>query len=773
VQVEEKATRLRTQVGNSYRELLGTADTIVGMRRDNETVQDLLGQMGGRCGRAVVHGKAHGLAEFVAKDERHGAAESAKLKLLDSCLQVGGRILKGSGGLPEGTGRGDRLVLATKVWVISRLLLKSLGEDNPSLGSRKSVQLAAKMMTSLRQRILRGIKKVLERTDEDVDREDILKALCAYSLATSSGAADVLRHFLSVREEAMGVAFELEEGERERTTDDVFKSLRLYTRTILDVQALVPAKLSPALLGLKSQPLLEDATLKRLEGLRLDIYERWCGDDISHFTPFIRHDNLDGKQAKDRLSVWTKSGAEVLLDGLKKTLAQMADFKSIVELRTGVLQLWIRDGGRAKGFDPLEMQDDLRSAINARLLAVLVSKVGKLRLVGSEVKATLESWEKGIADKHVGLWDEDGYDTAFAQGATPFIEEVISRLYGRNDAVSRALNGYKSWFHVIDDVKDVVAELQKQRWDNDYDEIEDEETIEARQQLLSKDDPKMLQNRLDSALDKSFRELQEHLEKLWEERKDKPASSAIAMYYLRVLRDIRTQLPERKSVEGFGLKMVPELQEQVVLQVSQTPLQHFADNSLSQRRAVTRPLWDGEPPLPSQPSPGVFQFLRDLSLSMSDAGMDLWTPAAAAVMKKRLSEQLCEKWSDALKAAVADESGGDSKKVVPNPKKTEKQADGGDDSATANAQDDEGSGEEEKNDEESNKEDLYIQWAFDIGLLRECVASSSTVSCEDLDKLSAEVYKHAPSIDDAARKRIDDASKNFWQRTSLLFGLLA
>lgn len=58
VQIEEKAARLRTQVGGSYRELLGTADTIVQMRGDNSRVQDLLGNMGARCGRTVVSSKA-------------------------------------------------------------------------------------------------------------------------------------------------------------------------------------------------------------------------------------------------------------------------------------------------------------------------------------------------------------------------------------------------------------------------------------------------------------------------------------------------------------------------------------------------------------------------------------------------------------------------------------------------------------------------------------------------------------------------------------------
>ncbi|KAL3953678.1 hypothetical protein ACCO45_011634 [Purpureocillium lilacinum] len=509
VQIEEKSSRLRTQVGGSYRELLGTADTIVQMHGDNDRVQELLGKMGGRCGRTVVAAKATGLSKFVANERNEDMSRAARLKLLSACGLLVGRILKGQAGLDEHAKRGDRLLLAAKVWVLIRLLLKGFEEEteDASAGPKLDLGGAIKSRDSLRRRLNNAIKKVLENASDDAEREDILKALCAHCLVASSGASDALRYFLSVRAEAMALAFDVEEDERATTTEDVVHSLRLYTKTLLDVQALVPAKLSPVLASLKSRPLLADPALKRLEGLRLDLYQRWCSEEIQYFTPFVRHDDLDGKLARERLTSWATKGGQVLLDGLKKTLEHMADFKSIMELRTEVLRLWIRDGGRARGFDPSEMQDDLRDAINSRMLAVLENKVTKLRLVGSEVRATLEGWREGVTDKQQGLWDESGYDEALATGAASFVQEVTSRLYGRNDAVSKAAHSYSSWYHVIDDVEGVVELLRKQRWDNDYDEIEDEETIEARQQALSKDDPRQLQEKLDATLDKSFQEL--------------------------------------------------------------------------------------------------------------------------------------------------------------------------------------------------------------------------------------------------------------------------
>lgn len=763
VQIEEKSNRLRTQVGSSYRELLGTADTIVQMRGDNDRVQDLLGKVGGRCGRTIVISKATGLASFVTRTRNMDAGKAARLRLLDGCGLMVGRILKGQGGLDEGVKRGGRLVLATKVWVLSRLLIKSFEEEAPDESVKHHVETGRKTQGILRRRLLSGIKKALEKADESTEKDDVLKALCAYSLVTSSGARDVLRHFLSVRGEAMALAFDLDEGERATTTEDVVRSLKLYTRTLLDVQALVPAKLSPGLAGLKSHPLLADTSLSQLEGLRLDVYERWCSEEIQDFTPFIRHDDLDGKQARDMLTGWAKKGGEVLLKGLKKTLEQMTDFKSIMELRTQVLQLWIRDGGRARGFDPLEMQDELRGSINARMLAVLETKVTKLRLVGSEVRATLEGWQEGVTDKYPGLWDDDGYDTALSNGAAPFVQEVVSRLYGRSDAVSKAVRSYSSWFHVIDDVKDVVERLRKQRWDNDYDEIEDEETIEARQQALSKDDPRKLQERLDTTLDKSFTELEGQLGKLWEAQAEGPTNGAIATYLIRILRDIRSQLPERSAIEDFGLAIVPSLHSRVAVHVATPAMDDFATTALSDRNVPGKPLWEGEPPLPNQPSPGIFQFLQNLSLSMTDVGVDLWTAAAVTVMKKHLCEQLGETWRKELSSLSTKEKTNEAK---------DGERSNGDDKELGQDQPRE-EGEQDTLPTAEQIRDLCVQWLFDVSFLQCCVGNISGTPSGELKSLEDEIHKHTGLDDETSRQRISKASQDYWQRTSLLFGQLA
>lgn len=752
VQIDEKAARLRTQVGNSYRELLGTADTIVQMRKDMSDAQNVLARMGGMCGRTAVESKVSGLSKFRGREDAEAElSQTARVRLLEACTLAIGRLLKGGK-----EGRGERLVLAAKALVLMRLLIASLG-DVGTLKSefRGSVESAKKNQRTLKNRLSRGVAKILDKIDGDVQQSDILQALCAYSLANSSGAKDVLRHFLSVRAEAVVLEFDLEEHERDKNTENVLRGLHLYTRTLLDVQALVPSKLSDALANLKKKPLLADESLKGLEGLRLDVYERWCGDDIQYFTPFIRHDDLDGKQANSMLKSWAKKGRETLLEGFNGTLSHLSEFKTIVDLRTHVLQQWIRDGGKARGFDPSEMLDGLRDAINTRLLAVLDTKVSKLRLVGSEVAATLATWRGEAIDAHGSLWDEEMLAMDVTVGATPIKHAVLSRLHGRNDTVSRAVSSYESWYHLIDDVEEIVQQLRRQRWDNDVDEVEDEDTIEARQELLSKEDPQKIHDRLNETLSQAYQGLEGQLGQLWQAHREDDNNGQIAMYLLRITRSIRSQLPKLDSVKSFGLESVSSMQETAAAHVVKQPIQEFSSTALTKKRVAGRVLWEGKPALPSQPSPGAFRLLRNLVTAMGDAGLDLWSHSAVAVLKKLFSSQLSNAWRDKLSETAG-------------PKKHQQDSTADINEDAANVENETKPEIEESEPEELNrKRDLLIQWLYDISLLQTALGGN-----QQLKELAQEVFTMT-GLTDEDEERIAKASREYWKRTTLLFGLLA
>ncbi|KAI2642582.1 hypothetical protein GGS21DRAFT_179567 [Xylaria nigripes] len=763
-QIDEKSARLRTQVGNSYRQLLGTADTIVQMRTDMLSAQEVLGHMGGQCGRTIVENKVMGLGRFRGNEDTEKIlGQAARVKLLRACGLAVSRLLKTSTNRDAETGRGDRLVLAAKVSVLSRLLISSFG-DLKTLDDevRTAIEGAKKSLDGLRRKLARAIEKMLQKTGEGSGTNDTLKTLSAYSVSSSSGTRDVLRRFLSLRAEAITYEFGFEEHEKYKSNGNVLNGLDLYTKTLVDVQALIPNKLPDALLELKRKPLLADESLRSLEGLRLDVFERWCGDDIRYFTPFIRHDDLNDQQAKEMLTDWEVKGRETVLRGLGNILEHISEFKSIIELRTSTLQQWIRNGGKVKGFNPSIMLDGLRKTFNGHLLRLIETKVTKLKLVGSEVATTLESWQSGVTDQQRGMWDDDMLEMDLSVSSAQITHDVVSRVYGRNDTVARAVTGFESWHHIIDNVGNLAEQLSGQRWDNDVDEIEDEEVIETRQDLLSKQDPQLLQTRLNETLTEAFKDLDEQLTALWQGRKDGLDNGHIAMYILRITRDIRSCLPKLEGVQSFGLGNIPSLHEKLATHVSITPLEEFAAAILTQERVVGRALWEGEPALPIQPSPSAFKLLQNITMSMGNAGVDLWTPAAVKTLKHIFSRQLAEVWrkglttsiSEVQKTTPADETSGDGK--------NETNAEKGDADET----------DSKPVRVSERSKDVFIQWLADVDLLQRYLDIGNV---DDSDKvmsgLASEISEKT-GLDDEAKHRLAKASDEYWKRTSLLFGLL-
>jgi hypothetical protein len=89
---------------------------------------------------------------------------------------------------------------------------------------------------------------------------------------------------------------------------------------------------------------------------------------------------------------------------------------------------------------------------------------------------------------------------------------------------------------------------------------------------------------------------------------------------------------------------------------------------------------------------------------------------------------------------------------------------------------DEATTTEEKTDGTSGddtKKDLFIQWTFDVLYLRSCTTSTASKDVSDsLLKAEDALWKQS-GLEKAARERMAKSAKDYWQRTNLLFGLLA
>lgn len=747
---------------------------ILQMRDDINVVEDKLGRVGKGCGRGAVSNMAAGLGKLQERGKGGMHWEelqwSARMKVLGMCSIVVGRLLKKivlSDAASKG-GRGKNLVLAAKVLVLSRLLEKSINDmvGKRSRDDKEQAEDLKRKLAISRKRLRRAIERTLETIGDD-NREDLVQALSAYSLATSSGAKDVLRRFLDIRGGALANSFDEEVNQRE--SPGYVRALDLYARTLLDVQVLVPRRLSEALVGLKTKHLLKDESLRELEGLRLDVCEKWFGDEILFFTPYIRHDDLDGHHAVSMLKAWAKQASEVMLQELVRTLNQITEFKAVVDLRTRILEIWIKEGGKARGFDPSILLDGLRKVVNDRLVQLLESRVGKLHLIATEIEGTLGSWREGVTDRQDSLWDDAMVEMEIHSGATLFKHNILARSHGRNDAVSRAYRGYQTWRHLVDEITVVIDQLKKQRWDDDLEDIEDDLTLESRNTLLSTDDSQMLHEHLDTSLGKAYRDLHEKISTLLNSYSESEQAGPISVYILRIIRDIRTELPKNASAEIFGLSLVPSLHKQLVLTVTDDLLLRFV-KTFNRKKVAGRTLWegsDGNPELPVQPSPGTYKLLHGLASSMAKIGGDLWSPKAVGVLKHHLIVEIGHRWRSALEETKEQKAA----EVKVNG--TTFTADG--DTAFEELKPNGDAKPEEPmqkvGDVKEKNNEVLIQSLFDTLVLRNAFEGSEVSSDEELVGLS-KLIESRIELEPGSKKRLDASAREYWKRTSLLFGLL-
>jgi hypothetical protein len=252
----------------------------------------------------------------------------------------------------------------------------------------------------------------------------------------------------------------------------------------------------------------------------------------------------------------------------------------------------------------------------------------------------------------------------------------------------------------------------------------------------------------------------------------------ISIYLIRIIREIRSELPVNASAQTFGLALVPLLHKKLVLTATQELLDRFS-KSLSRKTVAGRALWEGPDEaseLPVQPSPGTFRFLHGLALEMGRLGGDLWSPTAVSALKQYLRVEIGRRW-----AATLEEKKGEIKAngVAQNRLLSEEDSpvngDGDTEESSANRdsqKDDTEPKASTVNVVEGPNEEVLIQSLFDTLLLH---GSFETLELSSEDGLLAlsKILETRIKLEAASRKRLQQAASEYWKRTSLLFGLLA
>ena len=558
---------------------------------------------------------------FVADSARYSFA--SQLAVLRSCPDVISKLLKSGGSVQ----------LAAKVLVITRLLHTKLSQ-HPN--SPPYLDILRNRLASLRRRLLGRIDKLFKSLE--LSRDVLVEALCAFSLATSSSLKDIVRHYHHIRLEAISEKM-AQSGYGHGT---MLLALKLYVKTLRDTQAVIPAQLAHALEGLKSVSLFKSQDVYPIMELDLDVHERWIGDDIRTFTPYIRHDDLSKAEAERSLKQWAKMAFGSFLAGLRNRIQDVEDPGTLVDLRSQILELWLSNHQQSTGVDSAETLDGLRDVFNIQCTRLIQARASKLARVGLIVKNILLDWQPGLSDLTSSLWDSSMTSMEFENGGKVFRERLATRFTGKNQVLNGVSLEYTSFLESIENLEEMITRLRESKWADEVDDVDDEDDEDAlldnKQVLLSEDDPRLLQEELNGALNEAYTDLQDIIYKL-PDQFETAHSGQQAAYLIRVWRELRQHLPKNYQNAQLGKGSIPSLQHTIADEALRVPLERCSKRIANMAQAKllqARPLWEGDPELPVLPSAWTYKFLLDLASSMNAYGSDLWCPQAVEALKKEI-----------------------------------------------------------------------------------------------------------------------------------------
>lgn len=644
--------------------------------------------------------------------------------------------------------------------VVSRLLHKNLSQHESTPPFLDDLQ---SQLVSLRQNLLKRIDKRL--ASSGASEESVIESLAAYCLVTQSSSDDAIHHFHQVRLDIVVSQVDL-------SRENIPKALRLFIRTLQISKTLRSRQFSDVLSKLKARPILSDPEIRGLDGLEIEVLGRWAAPDVNNFIPWIKLSECGRAEGLKFIKDWSQQAFERLAEGCQKSLGRSDEISELLSLRAETLELWLTSWGSTITHSHVAVLKELRHLFNEHLKRVLVAQVQTIDEVAGHVVSAIADWENAEHNALGCIWDADLTSADFSNGAGAFKQIVADRLLGRDDDVSAVLKKYQSWLASVQQLNESIDSLRRLKWTDILvggDEADDEDVDIT--PLLNEDDPTILSDAFHSAVRQAFGTLQASFKDAFKSFGTSHQSQK-ATFLLRLIRFVRRDIPPGFVAETFTFssEVVPELQELLASEIvgqctlSLVSASKFHAETGATRIVPGRSLWEGEPGIPVQPSPGTFKFLRRLTAAMDKSGSDLWDPSTVRVLKTALQKKLetaigstldeLETWSASSKDAAKSEAEDDQSSS--NGIKDEQNA-----SATE---------ESSKPEQHSHAEvlrDWKTQLLFDAIYLANMLGDPSHLA-QVIDR----VQKSAEPSNEAM-KGLRISAEDYWKRTTLLFGLLA
>jgi hypothetical protein len=656
------------------------------------------------------------------------------------------------------------MLLVAKVLIVSRLLHKTLSQQPstpPFLDDLRN------QLASLRRTLLKRIDKRL--TSANGLDESIIESLAAFCLVTSSSSDDAIHHFHQVRLDVIT-------SHLDSSRENIPKALQLFIRTLQNSKVLRSRQFSDVLSKLKTRPILSDPDVRSLDGLEIEVLGRWAAPEVINFTPWIKLSELGRSEGLQSIKEWSLQAFSKFAEGTQKALAQSNDFPELLSLRIDTIEPWLSSWGSTITHGSEDVLERLRKIFNDHLTRILTTQVQTIDDIAGQISSTVSKWESSEHASVGSLWDSDLIAADFSNGAAVFKHAVGDRLLGRDYDVSAVLSKYQSWLVSVQELNESIEALRRLKWTDVLvgGEVEDED-IDVTPRL-NDEDPRTLSKALHSAVGQAYQNLQDSFHDAF-----KPFGSSHlsqkATFLLRLVRLVRREIPSGFIAKDFlfSSQLTPKLQHLLATDiVAHTGSLAFVSSfsmapKADKRRVVPgRSLWEGDPPVPVQPSPSTFKFLRRLTATMDESGPDLWDPSTVQVLKNALEKQLAKSLGSTLEEL---ESWDTSTEAIPKPEtKDEEAAENGDKKDNGSDTDPDPLVTVEKPTDAPEAEalgDWKVQLLFDALYLANMLGDSTQLA----DVVERVQRSADPSV--VAAKAVRKSAQEYWKRTELLFGLLA
>lgn len=507
-----------------------------------------------------------------------------------------------------------------------------------------------------------------------------------------------------------------------------------------------------------------------MEDLDIDSTQQFIPAEILSFVPWIKHHDAGEAEALSVLEKWSSASFAEIRLGLKRAVHSFSDTSKLLAFRERIFQIWLPVSFSTRTHSGSEIFEALRSYVNTRMKDLLRAEAEALPVIASEIGSALERDDSSTQLFPLSIWHHDYVTAPVGKGAFHFKKQLVDVHLGQSKTTDTILSSLQKWTSSMSVGLERIQHLRKIRW-VDIIEEEQEESNEERtdkiEKALQKEDPGLYEQELMSSLATSTFQFEGKMKEISENLDTAEVQKAVIL--LRAIRGIHQRLTASFPQQDLTLlsSAVPHLHRLLATSTATTLLLETIKSSplaltKHKAKALTH-LWEGDPPLPTQPSPRVFQLLQRLTAIMAEQGPDLWSPDAVAAVKKAVRKTMMDrKWLRAdSRGAVSGARG-----------------------RLLNGDGDDKHGYEGEAGEQAAGATVAIQILFDMLYLSNALRISGEDSdgkAESEDPLGSATFnsaiRHAKRsvpghLDPAAMSMLEGRAREYWARTSLLFGLL-